>query len=256
MQSRNICKETGACNAVTYLGGIIVFAASILLMFLCPASALCEVFVHDMIARKGEEVMLKAVTRGKFFRKGGEVAEFIVNGRSIGKNLSGGDGVAFRQFRPSAARRYSITVKAASEEDRGILLVLEKGDRIIFVDVEAALLEGTFSQKPRRGSQEIIAQLSKRFPVVFLQTGMLNERAIKSWLKENGFRALPVIPWDQGRIFHEIREKGIGIHVIIGSSMVIESAGEHAPRAFSFGDAENAQAIKSWQEIGRKLKKQ
>lgn len=227
---------------------------SILSLSLFPATLLSEVLIHDMIVLKGEETMLKAETRGKFLSKGGEVVEFFINGKSIGKSLSGGDGFAFKQFKPLKVGKCQVTVKSGKEEGKGLLLSLRKGDAILFIDVEGTLREGVFSVKPKKGSQETIKKLSSRFPVVYLQTGFLNTKAIKAWLKQNGFKDLPVIPWNQGMIFDEIQEKGLKIKAIIGSQSLIESGKVYKPRAFSFEEAENAEEVKDWEEIGKKLK--
>ncbi len=230
---------------------------SISFIFLCfffPETVLSEVIVHDMIAIRGEEVLLKSETKGKLLSKGGKVVEFIVNGKSIGKSLSGGDGFAFKQFKPLKIGKYQITVKSEEEEGKGLLLSLRKGEAILFIDVEGALFEGIFSEKPRKGSKETIINLSGRFPVVSLQTGLLTTKAIKAWLKENGFKDLPVIPCAQGIIFDEIKEKGLRIKAVIGSKSVIESAKKYKPKAFSFEDVEDAEEVKDWGEIGKKLK--
>lgn len=156
-----------------------------LLFFLFPSTVLSDVIVHDMIALKGEEIMISAETRGKFFTRGGEVVEFFVDGKSVGKSLSGGDGLALRQFTPLKAVMYQITVKSGDDKDKGLLLSLKKGTGIIFIDVEGCLSEGLFSKKPKPGSQKIIKKISAKFPVVFLQTGFFGIKAIKTWLKEN-----------------------------------------------------------------------
>lgn len=226
----------------------------VFLLILFSAIAIAEVTIHDMVALKGERVMLKAETRERFLSKGGEVVEFFVNGKSIGRALSGGDGFAFKEFIPLKTGMYRITVKSGSEEDCGLFLSLKKGDRIVFVDVEGSLLEGIFSKKPKHGSQKAIERIGRRFPVVFLQTGLLSVKAIKEWLKKNGFIELPVIPWREGTIFNEINEKGLKIKAIIGSAAVIESAREYKPKAFSFEDVEDAEEVKDWEEIGEKLK--
>ncbi|MEW6418212.1 MAG: hypothetical protein AB1480_08830 [Nitrospirota bacterium] len=222
--------------------------------FLFPAMGLSDVIVHDIIALKGQEIMLKAETRGKFLSKGGEVVEFFVNKKSIGKGLSGGNGSAFRRFISLQPGIYHITVKSGKDEGDGLLLSLKKGDRIVFIDVEDSLFEGLFSKKPRKESQEIIKKISRRFPVVFLQTGLLGIKVIKKWLKENGFIELPVVPWKDGMIFDEISEKGLKIKAIIGSQAVIESAKAYKPKAFSFGEVEDAEEVKDWEEIGKKIK--
>jgi hypothetical protein len=206
-----------------------------------------------MVALKGEKVMLKAETRGRFLSKGGKVVEFFVDRKSIGRTLSGGDGFAFKEFIPLKTGIYRITVKSGSEEDSGLFLSLKKGDRIVFVDVAGSLLEGVFSKKPKHGSQKAIEKIGRRFPVVFLQTSLLSVKAIKEWLKKNGFIELPVIPWREGTIFDEINEKGLKIKAIIGSANVIESAKEYKPKAFSFEYIEDAQEVKEWEEIEKSL---
>jgi len=239
---------------VGIMSNVKTFIIPIFLLLFFPAAVSSEVIVHDMIALQGEEIMLKAETRGKLLSKGGEVVEFFVNGKSLGKTLSGGDGFAFKQFVPSGAGTYKITARTGKEEDGGMLIALRKGGRILFVDVEGTLFEGVFSAKPKMGSKETVKKLSGRFPVVLLQTGMLNAKAVKSWLKENGFKELPVIPWKQGMIFDEIKEKGLRIKAIIGSRSVIESAREYKPKAYTFEEAEDAKEVKDWEEIGKKLK--
>jgi hypothetical protein len=232
---------------------LITLIFCILLLYLFPSIVLSDVIVSDMIALRGKEVMLRAETRGKLFPRGGEVVESFVDGKSIGKSLSGGDGFAFKRFTPLKNGLYQINAKSGKDEGNGLLLSLKKGDRIIFVDVEASLLEGPFSKKPKTGSQKIIKKFSSRFPVVFLQTELFDIKTIKTWLKENGFIDLPVIPWRQGMIFDEIKEKGLKIKAVIGNQSVIQSAKRYKPKSFSFEEAEDAEEVKDWEEIGKKL---
>jgi hypothetical protein len=230
---------------------------SISFIFLCfffPEAVFSEIIVHDMIALRGEVTMLSAETKGTILRHGGEIVEFIVNGKSLGKSLSGGDGYAFKQFIPPKTGLYQIIVKSRNEENSGSLLSLKKGARIVFIDIEHGLFEGLFSKRPRSGSQEVLRRLSKKSPVVFLQTGILSTNAVRTWLKNNGFPDLPLIQWDQGSLFDEINGKGLKIKAIIGGEQVIESAGKYKPKAFSFGEVEGAEKVNDWGEIGRKLK--
>src|SRR3990172_182630 len=172
-----------------------------------PFGALSEVLVHDMIVPKGERTMLRGETKGKFFSRGGKVVEFFINGKPIGRTLSGGDGFAFKQFTPVRTGVYRITAKSGRDEGNGLLLSLKVGTGIVFVDVEGSLLEGPFSKKPKSVSRKAVKEISRRFPVVFLQSGFVSLNALKAWLKENEFIAFPVVPWNRGRIFDEINEK-------------------------------------------------
>jgi 5'(3')-deoxyribonucleotidase len=224
------------------------------LSFLFPATIFSEVIVQDRITLKGKEIMLSAETRGKLFTKGGEVVEFFVDGKPLGRSLSGGDGFAFKQFTPPKTGMYRITAKSSKEEGNGLLISLKKGWRIVFIDVEGTLFEGLLSTMPKKGSQEVIKKIAKRFQVVFLHTGLRSIKAIKTWLKENGFIDLPVIPWGKGIIFDEIAENGLKIKAVIGDQSVIESAKGYKPESLSFEDVEDAVEVKDWEEIGKKLK--
>lgn len=233
---------------------LVAFIFSIFLLFVFQSSALSDVIVHDMVVPQGEEVLLGAETKGKLLSKGGELVEFFVDGKSIGKTLSGGDGFAFRQFTPFKTGLHRIAVKSGVGEGNGLLLSLKKGTKIVFVDVEGSLLKGSFSKEPKQGSQKAIKEIYRRFPIVFLQTGLLNVKALKVWLKEHQFIELPVIPWKQGALFDNINEKGFKIKAIIGSEAAIESAKGYKPLAFSFEEVEDTKKVKDWEEIRKKLK--
>ncbi len=221
--------------------------------FLLPTTGFSDILVDDMLVLKGEEVMLSAQTRGRFFTEGGRLVEFSVDGKSIGKSLSGGDGFAYKQFIPVKTGLFQISVTSGDDDNTGVLLSLKKGDKIVFVDVEGSLFEGLFSQKPKGGSQEVIEKLSKKFPVVFLQTGLLGANVLKLWLTESGFVDVPVLAWEEGALFDEINKKGLKIKAIIGRLSVIESAQEYNPQSFSFEEAEDAVVVKNWEEIGEML---
>ncbi len=224
-------------------------------LFFTPAIVFSEIIVHDTISIRGEVTMLCVEIRGTILRRGGELVEFIVNGKSIGHTLSGGDGYAYKQFVPLKIGLYNITAKSGNELNNGTLLSLKKGTRIVLVDLEHGLFEGFFSKKPRKGSQEILKRISKKFPIILLQTSFLSINAVKTWLKKNGFQNMPLIKWDEGFFFNETIEKGLKIRAVIGSKKIIESVEKYKPIAFSFEDIEDAIEVNNWEEIEKKLLK-
>jgi len=230
-----------------------LIAVSFLFCLFRPALH-AEVIVHDSVVRTGEEVMLEAETRGRFFRRGGEQVEFLIGGRHAGKTLSGGDGFAYRKFVPSRQGLFKIDARSGKEAGSGLLLSLEKGRSVVFVDAEGTLFSGLLSGEPREGSRKALAVINKKFPIVILQTGLLSTSAIKTWLKEHKFPDLPVIPWDQGRVFDGIVEKGLSIKAVVAGRDVVESSGKYSPPAFSFEDTENSEEVKDWEEIRRRLR--
>ncbi len=227
---------------------------SSIFVFTLAGDAIAEIFVGDMIAQKAEKVMLKAETRGTFFSQGGKLVEFLIDGKSIGNALSGGDGFAFKQFTPLRAGIYHVIAKADKDVGNGVLLSLNKGAGIVVVEVEGSLFQAPFSNKPRSGSVKAISEISRRLPVVFLHSGSISINIIRTWLKENAFKELPVISWEQGEAFDEISKKGFKLKAVIGSAQVIESANKYHPLTFSFEESEDAAQVKNWEEIRRRLK--
>jgi hypothetical protein len=65
---------------------------------------------------------------------------------------------------------------------------------------------------------------------------------------------LPLIPWSEGAIFDEIADKDLRIKAIIAGPRVIESAKAHQPLSFSFEAVDDAEKVKDWEEISKKLK--
>ncbi len=233
---------------------LLAFILSASLFGICPDAALSRVLVYDAVALKSREVMLRAETRGTLLSKGGEVVEFIADGRPIGKNLSGRDGFAVKGFVPARTGLYKISVRSGDDKDSGLLLALERKTRIVFIDVAGSLLEGSFGEAEKSGSGKAITKIHKRFPIVYLQKGLLSIEAVRSWLKKNNFPIAPVLPWGQGEVFREIRERDLQIKAIIGGPDVIESAQMYKPLAFSFDSVEDAEVVENWREIEKKLK--
>lgn len=225
-----------------------------LISCMIPQSALSEVIVRDMVVLEGKKVMLRGETKGKLFSKGGELIEFFVEGRSLGNSLSGGDGMAFRKFVPPGPGLYEVTARAGNEKGTGVLLALKKGTGIIFIDAEGTVLESLFSGRPASGSQKVIKEIGRKFPIVFLQGGFTGIKTLKLWLKENGFMISPVVPWNNGAIFDEMYEKGFIIKAIIGGPDIVQSALKYHPLAFSFQRDDNAVEVKDWEEIRKRLK--
>jgi hypothetical protein len=233
------------------LGNIVLL---FLLFSMFSTDALARVSVDDAVVVKGHKIMLRAETRGRIFSKGGELVEFFVDGKSIGKTLSGGDGVAFKPFTPVKTGLHKVGANSADGKSTGLLLCLKRGSSIVFIDVEDGLLKSIISREPREGSQQAIKEVSERFPVVFLKTSVVSVKAIKVWLEENRFPESPVVPWRRGAIFEDIVEDGFKIKAVIGAPKVIESSRKYEPLSFSFRQLHDTEWVKDWKEISSKLK--
>jgi len=222
------------------------------LLFASPTQA--EVFVYDAMAVQGEEVRLKAETRGTLFTQGGELVEFFVDDISLGKNLSGGDGAAYRHYTASRPGLKTIRAVSRNTDGTGYLLVLKRGAGVVAVDVEGSLLLKGFLFPGRPESHQAVEAITKRYPLIYLQTGETNTKAVRMWLKEYEYIGAPLLPWDGGSIFDTLEKKGLKIRAVIGGPAVIESAARHKSQAFSFDPVKGAVRLKSWKELEEKLK--
>ena len=161
-----------------------------------------------MVAPVGREVMLRAETKSGFFSKGGTLVEFFIDGKSAGKKLSGGDGVAYLPFVPARTGLHKIKVQSEGDRDEGLLLVVKGSTQLVLIDVEGSLREpSSFALKPRSGSVQAVKKINRTYPVVFLWTGFIGLGATKSWLKENGFPEAPLLSWSRGEVFEAMGER-------------------------------------------------
>ncbi len=238
------------------LSSVFILPLSFIIIHFFALDVFAEIFVHDMVAMKNEKVLLKAEIRGKFSGKGGELLEFFINEKSIGRTLSGGDGIAYKEFLPLKTGLHRVKVKhiTNNSETTGFLLALSKRSKVVFVGFDEGLLEGKFLKtNPRLGSQNAIKEINKRYPVVILQSGLLSKRMIRQWLIKNDYIDLPVIAWGRGKVFDELVQKGIIIKAVVGSKAIIESAKKYKPLSFSFMGIESSEPVKDWDEIKRKI---
>lgn len=212
------------------------------------------VAIEDSIALTGKSHMLTAVTSGRFFPKGGEVVEFFVNDKSIGRNLSGGDGRALKEYTPATRGLYRIRAVSGGQKGGGMLLSLEQGEAVVFIDIEGGLPEGVFPMKPGEGAQTAIELISERFPVVYLQTAVPDKGLLSSWLLKHGFQEAPIIRWNGGGIFDDVAEYGLKVRAVIGAPPVIESATGHTEALFSIQETEGAELIREWKGLNEKIR--
>lgn len=223
-----------------------------LLLFSSPI--LADVYVYDAVALQGEEVRLKAETRGTVFIKGGELVEFFVDDDSLGKNLSGGDGAAYRFYKASRPGLKNIRAVSRNMAGTAYLLVLKPGAGVVAIDVEGSLLQEGFMSPGRPESRKSLESIAKRYPLIYLQSGETNLKAVRYWLERNEYTGAPLLTWDGGTVFDTLAKKGVKIRAVVGSPAVIESAVKHKPEAFSFEPVKGAVRLKSWKELEEKLK--
>ncbi|GAB4538652.1 MAG: hypothetical protein Fur0020_07550 [Thermodesulfovibrionia bacterium] len=230
-----------------------VFNLVCIISFLIPIAAEAGITFYDDIVLKGMPYLLKAETRKGPFKMGGRMVEFIVDDKSIGNNLSGGDGIALKEFIPERKGIYRVTVRADGDEDSGYILSLNRGEGVVVIDIEGGIFEGPFPLRERQGSKDAIKGISMRYPILYLHT-LMDREGIERLLREKGFAPAPILNWDDGDAINRIYDIGVRIKALIGSPLVIEAIKDEGVKAFSFEETEGAEWVKDWKEIERRLR--
>lgn len=241
------------CSSINCSLMIRIFISALLTLAFCSRGE-AEVIIEDGIAVRGMAYMLTAKTMGRFFPAGGEVVEFFTDDSSLGKNLSGGDGRALKEFIPERKGLYRIEAVSVDDRDRGLLLVLDRNEGILCVDIEGSLFRGKRPLQPDREAKEHIARIAREFPLVYLSSTILGTSFLRDWLGKHAFAIAPVLQWSGGDVFKNISGLGLKVRGIIGGADVIASARKYTSVLLSFDKTEGAVEIKEWNEVYNKLK--
>jgi hypothetical protein len=106
----------------------------------------------------------------------------------------------------------------------------------------------------RPESRQALESIAGRHPLIYLQTGDTNFKAVRLWLQEYEYAGAPLLPWDGGSLFDSLEKKRIRLLAVIGGPAVIESAARHKPQAFSFDPVKGAVRLKGWKDLEGQLK--
>lgn len=208
--------------------------------------------VYDTVAATGKAIKLKAITKKRFFPEGGRLVEFYIDKKYIAKTLSGGDGYAFLEYIPSSTGIKRIKVIAGADSNDGILLIMNKNERAVLIEIEGSLFESIFTLKPADRSTKALNRLSKRFRIVYLTT-MVGVKKSRKWLKEEGFPQSVVLKWEGDSVLDELKERGIRLYAIIGSPALLSETLDIRKR-FSFEETEDGVVVDDWDELLKQLK--
>lgn len=209
---------------------------------------LADVEVFDTIGQVNQDVMLKVQTRGRFFPEGGKMVELSVDGVSLKRNLTGGDGYGYFKYRPASSGLKKIEAKSGEDTAEGWLLVFANQQKAVIVEVEGALKESLFADTPVENSLESIKKLSKKYHIIYL-TRLPFFSYNRQWLKKNDFPQYPLLYWENGYVFRELEEKQVDISAVIASLVVLEETPDTVEHQFSFEEGKDDFHVESWEEI-------
>ncbi|MBI5745528.1 MAG: hypothetical protein HZA13_00830 [Nitrospirae bacterium] len=187
----------------------------------------------DRIGSPGERIFIKVklMAKSAFFPKpiSGERIEFIVDGNPIGVSLTGGDGVAVREFIPKREGIYKINLRLAgrsgysADEAYMIVACWKRTISIVLIDINTLSSEGFKKPDPAPDAKEVLEKISKGYKIILYASDKdqgLSE--MRRWLKDHAFPETPIFSWQQGKIYEEVNNlisRGWRLKFGIGSSM-------------------------------------
>jgi len=194
----------------------VLFSTVFLTASQVSARSSASIIAFDRITQPNQPVRLavRLVTGGlSLVRRpiSGERIEFILKNRSLGQTLSGGDGMAVKNFVPSAPGLYVVTVRLVQstryEADSAELYVASRKASvpILFVALSSVRTPGeppsipfnsTSSSDAMPEAVKVLSGFSKRYQLLFYETG--DEGLIpetKDWLIRQDLPRAPLYVW-------------------------------------------------------------
>ena len=222
---------------------LVIFIVCILL----SNAASAGVTIFDTVSTVNKDTKLTALTQGRFFPEGGKLVTFYVNSKKIGTTLSGGDGYAFLKYKSSSRGIKSLQAESGEHRDEGTLLITEKKDKVILIEIESTLFDSLLSFRADKESRGALTELSKNFRVIYISS-LIGIAQSKKWLHDNEFPLSAVLKWEGSELIDDLKEKGIPLYAIIASPDLLSDA-SNIEKRFSFTETEDATEVRDWDEL-------
>jgi len=186
-----------------------------------------QLIAYDQFIQPGKKLLLKGrlVSQGLLFRDrpiSGERVEFLLDGKSLGISLTGGDGVAVREVEALPPGEHQATLRLKSTqydipEVQARLEVWELKPPILLVNLAAAiaekegkgpsLLEPRFEMALRPDASRVLKGLAQEYHLLFFTDKEETRLAeIKTWLATHDFPSAPLLAWKigSGPVTHDL----------------------------------------------------
>jgi len=230
------------------------FAIALLSAILSPTASVtgAEVTVFDRVGAVGMTVTLVVRTTDFLMADGGRSVSISLDGERLGTVLTGGDGYGYFRLAPRRAGLLRVSARSGETEASGWLLVMEKTDRAVLVEVETVMKEIYLRPDAREACRMAFESLRRRYRLIFVHRFMGADFS-RSRLAKEGLAPAVVIPWKGAATLERLREKEVQVHAVIGSAETVAAAGAQVPHRISFEKAKGAVVVSEWSDIEKRL---
>ena len=171
------------------------------------------------------------------------------------KVMTGGDGYGYLKYTPLSAGYKKITARSNSEVASGLILVMNKSEKAIIIEIEEGFKDSIFSNEIKQDSREAVNAIQKKFQIIYLSRFM-GKSISNSWLEKQNFPQSVILRWRGPSTVKALKAKGVQLHAIIGSPAVIAEAAKHIEKRYTFDQTRDGKTVNNWDEILELLQEQ
>jgi hypothetical protein len=215
-----------------------------------PASG--SVRVTDEVTTVGTPVFLRVLTKKGVFSAGGERFTLTVDGESVGRGLTGGDGYGRLRFTPGTAGLKTVTARSGADTASGLLLVVERDRKAVLVELKTLLTVDRRLPPDAEAACAALRRLAGHYRLVYVADVWRRQIASK-WLAYHRCPETIVLGGSGRADFEALAERGVRLHALVGSPETIEEAGDLYETCFSFQALPGAQVIENWEDLAEAL---
>ena len=220
------------------------------IFFIFGTASICagEVVVFDRVTTVETPIRIKVLTKKRFFSAGGRLVDIYLDDTHLKRILTGGDGYGYLKYIPQSPGFIKIKARSDASSSSGLLLVMRKSEKAILIDVEGSFKDTIFSDEIRENSQKAVNALSKDYRIIYLSR-YVGKGISRNWLEREDFPNSVILRWQGPKMLAVLKERGIRLHAVIGSSAVISAASKHIEKRYTFEKTKDGQTVKDWDEI-------
>jgi len=207
-----------------------------------------EVVVFDDVTTVQTPIRIKVLTKGRIFSQGGRLVDIYLDDNHIKKILTGGDGYGYYKYIPQSPGFKEINARSEANSSTGLILVMDKNEKAIIIDVEGAFKNTIFSEEVRADSRKAVKTLSEVYKVIYLSR-YVGKSVIRNWLEKEDFPQSVILRWQGPNTFKILEKKGVQLYGVIGSAALVSAARKHIEHRYTFEKSKDGKVVKDWDEI-------
>jgi len=211
-----------------------------------------EVVVFDDVTTVQTPIRIKVLTKGRIFSQGGRLVDIYLDDNHIKKILTGGDGYGYYKYIPQSPGFKEINARSEANSSTGLILVMDKNEKAIIIDVEGAFKDTILSYELRADSRKVVNALSKDYKVIYLSR-YVGKGISRSWLEKEDFPKSVILGWQGSNTFKSLEKRGVQLDAVIGSATVISAAKKYIENRYTFEKSKDGKMVKDWDEISKLL---